>query len=130
MSLGRLNGWPLKLAANTVMLPSASSRTIRRVRASQATRRPCISRVIPVRPVGILDRRDRLARGVFPPPLVGAAKQEVAALLPPQWPLHIGGAAEIGRDIDDRFRRVDDGIQCRIEPFDPLGALRKGAATA
>src|SRR5258708_19669894 len=48
MSFGRLSGWPLKLLASTVTVPSGSSRVIRRVNASHATSRPCVSRVIPL----------------------------------------------------------------------------------
>jgi hypothetical protein len=55
-------------------------------------------------------------------------KQQIAALPPPQRSLDIGGAAEIGREIDDRLRRIDDRIKRRIEPLDALGGLCLGGA--
>src|SRR5215469_16468221 len=47
-SLGRLSWRPWKLLATTVMLPSSSCRVTRRESCSQATSRPCRSRVKPL----------------------------------------------------------------------------------
>src|SRR6516225_9342373 len=47
-SLGRLSWRPWKLLATTVMLPSSSCLVTRRVSCSQATSRPCRSRVRPL----------------------------------------------------------------------------------
>ena len=47
-SFGRLSRRPWKLLATTVMLPSSSCRVTRRVSCSQATSRPCRSRVSPL----------------------------------------------------------------------------------
>ena len=48
-----------------------------------------------VRPVTFFDRRDRLPGRILPAPLVGAAKQQITALLPPQRSFEIGGAASL-----------------------------------
>ena len=48
MSLGELSRLPSKRSASTVMLPSYSVRVTRRVRCSQLTRRPCMSRAWPL----------------------------------------------------------------------------------
>ena len=84
-----------------------------------------------VRGVGLLlEDRDRLARRIFPPLEIGAAEQEITPLLPPQRPLHIGGAAQVGGDIDDRLRRRDDVVERRVEPLDALCGLRGSVAIA
>ncbi len=46
-SFGELSRLPSKLSAITVMLPSYSVRVTRRVRCSQVSSRPCLSRVSP-----------------------------------------------------------------------------------
>ena len=47
-SLGAFNGFPPQLFIRTVMVPSCSVRVTRRVRCSQVTSRPCLSRVFPL----------------------------------------------------------------------------------
>ncbi len=85
----------------------------------------------PVGSVGIFfEHRQRLPGRIFPTLVVGAAKQQIAALLPPQRPLDIGDAAEVGGQVHDRFRGGDDLVQRRIEPVDPFGGLCCGVAVA
>src|SRR5229473_3673151 len=52
----------------------------------------------------------------------------MAALPPPQRSFDIGGAAEIGGEVNDRLRCGDDLVERLIEPFDPLAGLCRGAA--
>src|SRR5262252_3854130 len=51
----------------------------------------------------------------------------MAALAPPQRSLDISDAAKVGGKIHDRLRCGYDLVERRIEPFDPLGCLCRGA---
>src|SRR4029077_21187524 len=120
-SFGRLSRRPRKLLATTVMLPSASWRVTRRLSCSQATSRPCRSRVRPLGAIGRFEKqRNAASRLVLHATVVvDVAEQEVAAVLTPQRSL--GRAlrpAEAICEVLDRLRGRNGLLELRRELLD------------